>query len=51
MEKVEIEEWDKGRVQKETNMETLKLHGAYLEFIEEKLGKGAVIECVSVWQN
>jgi len=27
METVELEEWDKARVQKETNMETLKLHG------------------------
>lgn len=47
MGKVEIEEWDKKRIQRETNMETLKLHGAYLGFIEEKLGKDAVIECVS----
>ena len=47
MEKVEIEEWDKEKVQKETNMDTLKLHGAYLGFIEEKLGKEAVIECIS----
>lgn len=47
METVEVEEWDKARVQKETNMEALKLHGAYLGFIEEKLGKEAVIECIS----
>ena len=47
MEKIEIEEWDKKKIQKEANKETMTLHGAYLGFIEEKLGKNAVIECVS----
>lgn len=47
MEKIEIKEWDKKKIQKEADKETMKLHGAYLGFIEEQLGKDAVIKCVS----
>jgi hypothetical protein len=47
MEKIEIVEWNKKKIQKEADKETMTLHGAYLGFIEEKLGKNAVIECVS----
>ncbi len=47
MNAIEIEEWDNKKIQKEADKETMKLHGAYLGFIEEKLGKDTVIECVS----
>jgi len=47
MERIEIEEWDRKKVQKEADKEAMKLHGAYLGFIEERLGKEAVAECIS----
>jgi len=47
MERIEIEEWDKRRIQKEADKEAMKLHGAYLGFIEERLSKGVVAECIS----
>lgn len=48
MQKLKLEEWDKGKVQKEADKEMLKFDGMYLGFIEEKLGEGAVIECISI---
>lgn len=48
MQKLELKEWDKEKVQKKADMEMMKLHGMYLGFIEEKLGEDAVIECISI---
>ena len=48
MQKLELEEWDKEKVQKEADKGMMKLHGMYLGFIEEKLGEDAVIECISI---
>ena len=48
MQKLELNEWDKEKVQKEADKEMMKLHGMYLGFIEEKLGEDAVIECISI---
>ncbi|MBW2974954.1 hypothetical protein KY366_04520 [Candidatus Woesearchaeota archaeon] len=44
---IKLEDWDKKKVQEESNAEVMKLHGGYLGFIEKKLGKDAVMECVS----
>lgn len=48
MQKFELKEWDKEKVQKEADKGMMKLHGMYLGFIEEKLGEDAVIECISI---
>ncbi|MGP8320797.1 MAG: hypothetical protein ACT6FE_00515 [Methanosarcinaceae archaeon] len=48
MQKLELKEWDKEKVQKEADKVMIKLHGMYLGFIEEKLGEDAVIECISI---
>jgi hypothetical protein len=45
---VELEKWDVNKIQKAANVATMKLHGTYLRFIEQKLGKDAVVECVSM---
>lgn len=44
---IELEKWDVKKIQKAANIATMKLHGRYLQFIEQKLGKDAVVECVS----
>lgn len=47
MKTIEIDEWDKKKIQIEANKKSMRLHKVYLKFIECKLGKDAVIECIS----
>lgn len=44
---IHLDNWEKKEIQEKANALMMKLHAGYLGFIENKLGKDAIIECIS----